>query len=682
MEMRMSEFGSLQLPDVTSLPFAISSSNDHYVVSTKGSIAILQLRYKHINDDGALNYNVARFECSKEKPTSQLETREINVYNSSNREQRAKIMLDQTIIPKVATLYINNALAVPSPPGIFPDYNECLVAHLTNMGQLTLQRHDKVRNLWILYVDVSTTWIAHIYDGTVFDQFGPLSQTTAEALICAFCWRDVVFDHAAYFAFGTKSGKIAIYSLLSDSVRAEQIVGTGTDSVRCLKWVTITKEQNLLLAGLQSGRIALYSFRIQPDYTVVDCEQLADIWGDADALVVDHMQHEVDYDNERVVLLVVKGTHLVATAFGFEGQIQSVTFHNMNNFSITGMQQLSPMCYIVSTLTGSIFCVDIQTKAGNLSLACSQIQTDLNTLKFSIYGLTATKTRSCWLMVGYPAKSFDHLSIRLPTTIIFCKFSARNALQMLITNPTLRMTEHYDCAELVRFSGSRNLQTLAELDVLTKFQPNVDDQYAYQLKLQLLQLGSRLSYFKKRCLSIAEVLFNQAQFITMVIELLHAVKVIFYFLSIRGLGPFNYAQLMTIRCLRNFIRDFVEDSFPGDFEHIHDALKPTLADAVSHANELLACAEQPLYCEKCTFCEEPIVDTKLQCLDGHQTFRCSITKQQIPLGEEETACDMCDAETLDVAVLGSIFSADGGQLAIYYHCCCICDVPLVRKNVI
>lgn len=253
---------------------------------------------------------------------------------------------------------------------------------------------------------------------------------------------------------------------------------------------------------------------------------------------------------------------------------------------------------------------------------------------------------------------------------------------MLITNPTLRMTEHYDCAELVRFSGSRNLQTLAELDVLTKFQPNVDDQYAYQLKLQLLQLGSRLSYFKKRCLSIAEVLFNQAQFITMVIELLHAVKVIFYFLSIRGLGPFNYAQLMTIRCLRNFIRDFVEDSFPGDFEHIHDALKPTLADAVSHANELLACAEQPLYCEKCTFCEEPIVDTKLQCLDGHQTFRCSITKQQIPLGEEETACDMCDAGTLDVAVLGSIFSADGGQLAIYYHCCCICDVPLVRKNVI
>lgn len=345
----MSEFGSLQLPDVTSLPFAISSSNDHYVVSTKGSIAILQLRYKHINDDGALNYSVARFECSKEKPTSQLETREINVYNSSNREQRAKIMLDQTIIPKVATLYINNALAVPSPPGIFPDYNECLVAHLTNMGQLTLQRHDKVRNLWILYVDVSTTWIAHIYDGTVFDQFGPLSQTTAEALICAFCWRDVVFDHAAYFAFGTKSGKIAIYSLLSDSVRAEQIVGTGTDSVRCLKWVTITKEQNLLLAGLQSGRIALYSFRIQPDYTVVDCEQLADIWGDADALVVDHMQHEVDYDNKRVVLLVVKGTHLVATAFGFEGQIQSVTFHNMNNFSITGKKVDNLQdCYTIS----------------------------------------------------------------------------------------------------------------------------------------------------------------------------------------------------------------------------------------------------------------------------------------------------------------------------------------------
>uniref|UniRef100_A0A1Q3F7E5 Transcription factor IIIC 90kDa subunit N-terminal domain-containing protein n=1 Tax=Culex tarsalis TaxID=7177 RepID=A0A1Q3F7E5_CULTA len=680
--MRMSEFGSLQLPDITNLPFAISSSNDHYVVSTKGGIAVLQLRYKHINDDGALNYSVSRFECSKEKPTSQLETREINVYNSSNREQRAKIMLDQTIIPKIATLYIHNVLAVPSPPGIFTDFNDCLVAHLTNMGQLTLQRHDKVRNEWILYVDVSTTWIAHIYDGTVFDQFSPLSKLTAEALIGAFCWREVVFDHAAYFAFGTKSGKIVVYSLLSDSVRVEQIVGTGTDSVRSLNWVTISKVQNLLLAGLQNGKIALFSFQIQPDATVVNCEQLADIWGDADGLVVDHMQHEVDYDNGRVVLVVVKGTHLVATACDFQGQIQSVTFHNMNNFSITGIQQLSPLCYIVSTLTGLIFCVNIETNAGQLSLARTPVETDLNTQRFSIFGLTATRTRSCWLLVGFPAKSFDHLSIRQPTSIIFCKFSARNALQMLMTNPTLRMTDHYDCAELVRFSGSRNLQTLAELDVLSKFQPNVDDQYAYQLKLQLLQLGSRLSYFKKRCLSIAEVLFNQAQFITMVIELLHAVKVIFYFKSIQALGPLNYAQLMTIRCLRNFIKDFVEDSFPGDFEHIHDALKPTLADAVTHAFELLGTNEGPLYCEKCTFCEEPIGDTKLQCLEGHQTFRCSITKQQIPLGDVETVCEMCDAGTLDAAVMGTIFSVDGGQLAIYYHCCCICDVPLVRKTVV
>lgn len=679
----MTEFGSLQLPDVTNLPFAIASSNDHYVVSTKGSITILQLRYRHINDDGGLNYVMSRVECSKEKPTGQLETREINVYNSSTRDQRAKIMLDQTIIPKVATLHIHNVLAIPSPPGIFQEHNACLVAHLTNMGQLTLQRFDQGRNTWILYVDVSTTWIAHIYDGTVFDHFVPLCKATSEALINTFCWREAVIDQVAYFAFGTKSGKIAIYSLQLDSVRVEHIVGTGTDCVRTLKWVTISKKQNLLLAGLQNGQIALFSFEIQPDATITNCQQLADIWADVDGLVVDHMQHEVDYDAQRVVLLVVKGTHLVVTSFGFEGQVQAVQFRNLNNFAITGIQQLSPLCYIVSTLTGTLFCVNIYFNAGQLTLTCEPIQTDLNTQRFSIFGLTATKSRSCWLLIGYPAKSFDHLSIRQPTSIIFCKFSARDALQMLISNPTLRMTDHYDCAELVRFSGSKNLQTLAELDVLAKFQPNVDDQYAYHLKLHLVQLGSRLSYFKKRCLSIAEVLFNQAQFITMVIELLHSVKVIFYFMSVRGLGPLNYAQLLTIRCLRNFIRDFVEDSFPGDFEHIHEALKPTLGDAVSHANELLEATDQQLYCEKCTFCDEPIPDTKLQCLDGHQTFRCSITKQQIPIGEEvETVCEMCDAGTLDANTMGTIFNVDGGQLAIYYHCCCVCDVPLVRKNVV
>ncbi|KXJ75620.1 hypothetical protein RP20_CCG011395 [Aedes albopictus] len=680
--MEMNEIGSLQLPDQVNLPFAITSTGDYFVTWTKGSVECFQLKYKHVNEDGALNFILSRFECSKEKPTGQIMTKEVDIYNNSNRYERARIMLDQTMIPNVATLYISNVLAAVSPQGLLPDYSVCLVANLTNMGQLSILRFDDFQNEWVPYVDVSATWLAHCYDNSVVKKFDHLRSAVSDALITSFCWRDHAFRQVGHFAIGTKSGTIVLYSLMSDSVSIQYIASVN-QPVRMLKWITISEERNLLLVRLQNGKIGLYGFKTMPDASVIDFEQLNNVWAEEDNLMVGQVQSEVDYDNGRLLILVVKGTHLLIFSCSLQGEIRAVAVENMNNFMITGLQQLAPHRYIVCTLPGMVFCVDIKIiKGDQLLIEHTPVKTDLNLSKYSIYGVTASRNRSCWLFIGYPSKSFDRLGLRTPTVVFFCKFNACDALQLLLNNPTLRMTNFYDCAEVVRFSGNRNPDAVKPLELRASHSANVDDSYAYHLKLQLVQLGARLSHFKKRCQAVAEVLYNQLQFLRMVIEILHAAKVIAYFLHVRhALSELSYQQLLTIRCLRNFIQEFVEDNFPGDYEHVHLLLKPPMEEVITRANELLATSQQELYPEECTFCDGPIPDTKLSCAENHQTFRCSITKQQIAMGHVETMCEMCDRCSLDGQLLAEIFCADGGQLVIYWMDCCLCDMPF-RKHVI
>ncbi|XP_058835459.1 uncharacterized protein LOC131692432 [Topomyia yanbarensis] len=681
--MELTEFASLQLPEQINLPFSISCSGEYHVVSAKGNVEILRLKYKHINEDATLNYCIDRIESSKLKPTGRLATKETILYNSSTREERTKLQLDQTIIPNVATLYTNNIMAVASPPGILQDYASCLMSHLTNLGQLMLHRYDKDSNEWISYVDISAVWMAHIYDNRIILTFDRLQTLVQEALMTAFSWRNEVYHTVAYLAVGTKSGKVAIFSLYSDNAQVRHVASVP-DAIRTLKWITIAEDRNLLLAGLLNGKIAAFSFRTLPDATVVDFVQLADVWADEDSLTVCHIQYEIDLANERILILAVKGTHLLVFTSNLHGEIMAVAIQNMNNFMITGVQQLSSYCYVVCTLAGSIFCVEIKViKGDQLVIELNPIKNDLNISKFSIYGVTTTKNRSCWLFLCYPSKSFDRLSLRTPTVVVFCTFSGRDSLNILLENPSLRMTEYYDCAEVIRFSGNRNIETLSQLEALASTRPSVDDAYAYHLKMQLIQLGARLSYFKKRCQSIAEVLFQQSQFVAMVIEILHAAKVIYYFMFVRQSYPqLSYPQLLTIRCLRNFIKEFVDDSFPGDFEHVHLSLKSVMEEVLAHASDVLSSSPQQPYYEECSFCGEAIADTKQTCSENHQTFRCSLTKQQIPVRSVETMCAMCDRSSLDVELLGDIFYSDGGHLSIYYRYCCVCDLPFEKRVVL
>lgn len=78
-----------------------------------------------------------------------------------------------------------------------------------------------------------------------------------------------------------------------------------------------------------------------------------------------------------------------------------------------------------------------------------------------------------------------------------CAFPAESILQKLLSNPSRRMIDLHDCAEVLRFSEVKKLNIPDEYLTHTLPQSqDFDESYLYSLKLTLLFLTSRAGYLR------------------------------------------------------------------------------------------------------------------------------------------------------------------------------------------
>ncbi|XP_058125307.1 uncharacterized protein LOC131289794 [Anopheles ziemanni] len=662
--MEMQEMTTFQLPDEIVQPYAISCAGDMLVVSCKEETFVLRLKYKPFSEDGAINYVLSRFKCSSARPTGQLLTHETNLYNASDTEQRKIIMLDQTLIPNITKVYINNVQSWISPPGAIPDSaNGHLIANLTNMGQLTIYRQDEQWiSSWNMYVDVSAAWIKHIYKGEAIEQFEQLRTMASEIIITSFCWQDAAnSSFAPYFAFGTKSGKIVICSLSEAGPQIEDVY-QYEEAASVLKY---NAEKNFLLVGGRSGQVTLFrcNKNIRRVATFLDEDLTASI-----------LEYELESINDHLLLLVVKGSFLLALHINLNAKILGTGVLNLEHFMITGLKQLEKGRYIACTMEGAIFLVVIdRTHHGELKFRCEQIKTDINVASYALYGVTATRTRACWLFLGFPSRRYDHLSLRTPTCVFFTKFTMRQALEVLQSNQTLKMTDHYDAAEVARYNMSKNPDTFNQLESVV-LHPELDTAFCYQLKLQLIYLGAKMTHQSRRNKQTTEILHNQLQFLCTMIEVINAANVLCYLAEIaKCKSSLNPLQQNAVLCLRNFIDNIVEDAFPGDYEYVHQGLKAKLSNVLSKTSTL-----PTIPYEVCNFCDAEMAPGRITCRKDHPVFRCVTTKIQIPLDGDEITCEMCQRYSLKLSMLSLVFEDQklwSMKCPIDYRNCCLCDVP-------
>uniref|UniRef100_A0A182NKS0 Transcription factor IIIC 90kDa subunit N-terminal domain-containing protein n=1 Tax=Anopheles dirus TaxID=7168 RepID=A0A182NKS0_9DIPT len=670
--MEMQELTTFQQPEEIIQPFSIHCVGEVVIACSKDHTLVLRLKYRHIVEDNTVCYELSRIKCSTGRPTGALFANEVTLYNASSMEQRKQIMLDQTLFPNIAKVYLCNVKSWLSPSGVFEDNpRDLLIANLNNMGQLTIYRlEEQFKTSWNPYVDVSDTWQGHIYDNHPIESAEELQIMADEVTITCFSWESVIYQRPVRFVFGTKSGKIVLCHLGANGTKIVH-VHQEEEAPRVIRYVSIPGQHHFILVGLESGRLAVYRFGtagVLPQGAFV--AQYIATYLDQDIAI---SAIECEVANDQLLILVVKATFLLAIEINFQGTLLGSVTLDTQDFMITGLQPIRPRNYIITTLPGTISHITVETtrsSATGLQIRQQKVQSDLNVSSYALYGVAASRTRSCWFFLGYPSRRFDHLALRSPTCIFFCRFNQQDALKTLLLNKTLKLVDFHDAAEVVRFHGNKAADSLKPLEtvmlVLT-----LDEESIYQLKLQLIQLSAKISYYTKRTKTLSETLHVQHQFVCSLIEVIHACRVVCWLIDKYTYRTvLNTLQQGALRCLRNFIRTITVQTFPGDYEYLEADLKPKLTAVLASADRI----DTPdIMHEVCSFCDAPIDQSSLACPDGHQVFRCVLTKISITLESEEVTCEMCQRYTIGPVMLGTIFEQD--TTVFDYRQCCICDAP-------
>ena len=154
------------------------------------------------------------------------------------------------------------------------------------------------------------------------------------------------------------------------------------------------------------------------------------------------------------------------------------------------------MNFLAITLDGKVFC--IRFKLQNQKLTVTEktlLPTSIHPDRFAAYGIASSKNQVLFYVVLYPKQNFDHLVLRQPAILQLNHFLEVSPHDILINNPKLKLTDYYDCLELIWFMGARDVESLNKLQDMP-FEVKIDDKFAYYLKLQLIVLNAKFTFFR------------------------------------------------------------------------------------------------------------------------------------------------------------------------------------------
>lgn len=154
------------------------------------------------------------------------------------------------------------------------------------------------------------------------------------------------------------------------------------------------------------------------------------------------------------------------------------------------------MNFLVVTLDGKVFCVCFEIQNQNLTvIKKTQLQTSIQPDRYAAYGIASSKNQVLFYVALYPKKNFDHLVLRQPAILQLNHFLDVSPHDMLINNPTLKLTDYYDCLELVWFMGAKDIETLHPIQNMP-FDIEINEKFAYYLKLQLIVLNAKFTFYR------------------------------------------------------------------------------------------------------------------------------------------------------------------------------------------
>lgn len=259
---------------------------------------------------------------------------------------------------------------------------------------------------------------------------------------------------------------------------------------------------------------------------------------------------------------------------------------------------------------------------------------------------------------------FDHLVLKQPLCLSVNILSTTDPYNMLLKNPTFKLTGLYDCVEAVRHIAINNLETLAPLEAMS-YKIGFSEEFLYFLKIQLIANEASMTFYQTRSESFFEMFKTNAEQMRMLIETINA-----YFLirsiALRKEKHSNLTQT-SIRCLKAFIESYIQVEF------VKEPLKTAKEALTNELEGLFVNWENSSHieAEKCNICQEEL-NEGLVCRNNHEIVRCVITKLQLPLCANNF-CSNCQCSIHDLLTLKTITEREE-------FFCPFCDCQFLETN--
>lgn len=152
-----------------------------------------------------------------------------------------------------------------------------------------------------------------------------------------------------------------------------------------------------------------------------------------------------------------------------------------------------------------------------------------------------------------------------------------------------------------------------------------------------------------------------------IVQIIDAINAYLLLKKINNLPEKSDAQLKSARNLRIFIKNYIKRETFYEYKKIQNSLKSEfeqLYQETAYLTDVLS--------EKCSYCDENILQNELNCPSNHPILRCTFTYLQLSFMSSNW-CDECKRGALPNEELNQIISVESDN-----NICPLCDSPFVK----
>ncbi|XP_063388399.1 uncharacterized protein LOC134674301 [Cydia fagiglandana] len=456
----LSEISRLKIPINKGDTPHLSWENSILTLYSEKTVTIFKFTHNVQCMDKKIDWTLTDIPCPKTSPATSLFSKKImNQINIKNIDY-IQMMLNPALWPHNVQLMEELASVVSvqwSPPN-FVHNNESVIAILNNVGNIELFAPASCGYLSLLNISsIIEKQYRDTFEGNLPHMVEEVKKIADALETCACCW-GTQYNDTFNFVTAQKNGDIHFWKLQgADKLSIEKLTTEHSDAgeIVTMQWIPISNDVFLLVSANIFGQLYVYKYQWEnncPKLINCDCP-----WPHKDRMVIRHLKYRVI--NDKIILICNKHRHLLVLLIDDTCNKVSEYLNNLNDYKITVISETNKYFYI-GTINCSIYKVDIMLTDGTLNVNVEEKTFKDNLANHDLCGLGFSKNGViCALAVRNRKIMFRKENIALDVIFLCEKESYGRELKLLLENPTEKLTDYWDCLELLRCKALR-LKTL------------------------------------------------------------------------------------------------------------------------------------------------------------------------------------------------------------------------------